>query len=264
MVHLSSFRKVKAFGRTNFISSTGCPSEHPEQRGGALNCIATTPLPSCVVGRNGILTGYCNEIIGQTLFSSITGGGENRINNSCLGFIGGGDYNFIQPNTGGPGIVAGSLISGGHSNCVHDNLAAIGGGSANLIDVGGERSVISGGNNNTIIAQGAVIGGGTNNTVSGSCSVIAGGQGNVSTGAFSAILGGNGNNDSGLPNTFIAGSGLIAAALPGGNGGLFANEIVIQNIPVVTAVTYPTLQVGQVYTTVAPGSGFMSSPLYVA
>jgi hypothetical protein len=33
MVHLSSFRKVKAFGRTNFISSTGCPSEHPEQRG---------------------------------------------------------------------------------------------------------------------------------------------------------------------------------------------------------------------------------------
>jgi len=32
MVHLFSCRKVKAFGRTNFISSTGCPSEHPEQR----------------------------------------------------------------------------------------------------------------------------------------------------------------------------------------------------------------------------------------
>jgi hypothetical protein len=28
MVHLFSCRKVKAFGRTNFISSTGCPSEH--------------------------------------------------------------------------------------------------------------------------------------------------------------------------------------------------------------------------------------------
>ena len=190
--------------------------------------------------------GIGKSIIGQTLFSSITGGGENRINNSCLGFIGGGDYNFIQPNTGGPGIVAGSLISGGHGNCVYDNLAAIGGGSANLIDVGGERSVISGGNNNTIIAQGAVIGGGVqntinigsnagmiaggelnqivqggqhsaigggiNNTITGSCSVIAGGENNTVNGAYSAILGGNGNNDGGLGFVGIFGNGLTAVS----------------------------------------------------
>ncbi len=73
---------------------------------------------------------------------------------------------------------------------------------------------------------------------------------------------GNGNNDSGLPNTFIAGSGIIAAALPGGNGGLFANEIVIQNIPAVNAITYPLLQPGQLYTVIA-APGFTNRPIFI-
>ena len=143
MVHLSSFRKVKAFGRTIFICSTGCPSEHPEQR----------------------------------------------------------------------------------------------------VDVGGERSVISGGNNNTILAQGAVIGGGTNNTVSGNCSVIAGGENNVVTGAYSAILGGNGNNDGGFANTMIVGSG-INAVVP---GALHVNGLWANGLPV-----YPGFGPGY-----APGTVFV-------
>ena len=66
MVHLSSFRKVKAFGRTNFISSTGCPSEHPEQRWFNLasvadntlhvNCLNAVDTPPLLTQPSGTLT----------------------------------------------------------------------------------------------------------------------------------------------------------------------------------------------------------------
>jgi hypothetical protein len=120
-----------------------------------------------------------------------------------------------------------------------------------------EQRVVQGG-------QHSAIGGGINNTITGNCSVIVGGENNTVNGAYSAILGGNGNNDSGLPNTFIAGSGIIAAALPGGNGGLFANEIVIQNIPVITTpLAWSNLAFGEIYTTVAPNTGLGASPLFI-
>ena len=218
-------------------------------------------------------------IIGQTLFSSITGGVENRINNSCLGFIGGGDYNFIVPTTG-PTTVTGSLISGGRANKVHDSLATIAGGFTNTIHAGGERSVISGGNDHNIFAQGAVIGGGVcntinvgsnvgviaggemnqivqggqhsaigggiNNTITGSCSVIAGGDNNTVNGAYSAILGGNNNSDGGLPNTMIVGNGITAAV----SGALHVNNLWM------APATYNT------FAGIAPGGTFPNGTIY--
>lgn len=109
-----------------------------------------------------------------------------------------------------------------------------------------------GGGRNNILAAGAIFGSifsGDNNTVSG---------------AHSPILGGLNNNDNGNACVGIYGTGVNGLALIGGFGGFFVNELVIQNIPVVTAGTYGSMQLGQVYTTVPPGSGFAMSPLFIA
>jgi hypothetical protein len=100
MVHLSSFRNVKAFGRTNFISSTGCPSEHPAQRivvGGSNNC-ALGP-------HGGILSGSGNLYAATADFGAIVSGLEHTLSGNA------------------------SVILGGRSNTVTHNCAAVFGDS---------------------------------------------------------------------------------------------------------------------------------------
>ncbi len=127
----------------------------------------------------------------------------------------------------------------------------IGSGRNNHVETLSNDSAIVGGENN-LLAGGdqrySFIGSGLNNTISSPCASIIGGAGN--------------NIPAGLPNAHIIGSGITAAALPAGNGGLFVNELVIQNIPAVTLLTYPLLQPGQLYTVVA-GAGFTNRPVYV-
>jgi hypothetical protein len=82
MVHLSSFRKVKAFGRTNFISSTGCPSEHPEQRNGFEN---TNSGGASVIlgGSNNVVTHDCASVVGFNLASVA----DNTLHVNCLNAV---------------------------------------------------------------------------------------------------------------------------------------------------------------------------------
>ena len=79
MVHLSSFRKVKAFGRTNFISSTGCPSEHPEQRKSCNIYGATADFGA-------IVSGFENTNSGGA--SVILGGSNNVVTHDCASVVG--------------------------------------------------------------------------------------------------------------------------------------------------------------------------------
>ena len=63
------------------------------------------------------------------------------------------------------------------------------------------------------------------------------------------------------------GNGLIATkdpALYGTPSAFWADSLVTPNIPVVNAVTYPGLPIGALYTTVAPGTGYLASQVYVA
>lgn len=120
-------------------------------------------------------------------YSSIGGGKSNNA---------GGDYSTVGGgNTNAIGDGYASTISGGDSNTIGDNYAAvIGGGGSNTIDVGGDESVIGGGDGNFINADGAFIGGGYNNQINDSTGVIAGGEDNRVQGFTSAVLGGGSNN----------------------------------------------------------------------
>ena len=111
-----------------------------------------------------------------------------------------------------------------------------------------------------------VIGGGQNNYIQPGTnhSSIFSGNGNNVSGSCSSILGGSGNNDNGNPWTGIFGNAVNGLALAAGLGGFFVNELVIQNIPVITAGTFFTMKPGELYTTAPSGSGFMLSPLFIA
>jgi len=229
--------------------------------GGNLNHIGNPAAPTYADATYGIIgTGSHNCID--------TGFGIS----SALNIIGNGSYNTICAGSNCSGIVTGdtNILSGNHSilggglNNGIGNIGApspgadfsfLGGGSANCIDTGGAPGAttygtIGGGESNTIHAgtNHSSIFGGSNNQVSGNCS---------------AILGGINNNDGGYPYTGIFGVGVTGLPLAAGNGGFFVNELVIQNIPVITALTYSSLQAGELYTDTPPGLGYKMSRVYI-
>ena len=204
---------------------------------------------------SGVFTGYGNKV--HSCFSAIFTGFENCIgatgcqngifvgrentinNNSCHAFIGTGCLNSIGAIGGAGAGNDFNIIVGGCLNNIDDTGATtcygvIGGGYQNFIGAGTNHASIFSG---------------YNNQVSGSCS---------------SILGGENNNDNGNPYTGIFGTGVNGLPLAAGNGGFFVNEMVIQNIPVITAATFFTLLPGEVYTTGPVGSPFMGRPLFIA
>jgi hypothetical protein len=81
-------------------------------------------------------------------------------------------------------------------------------------------------------------------------------------GVYSSILGGSGNNDGGFPYTGMFGNGLNGAPIAGGLGGVFVNQLVMQNVAVGPA-GYAGIPIGGLYTPVAPGTGYLASPIYI-
>jgi len=152
---------------------------------------------------------FNDPVFGQTLFASIGGGGENRINDACTSFIGGGDFNHIQPVVGSGATVCRSFIGGGVTNCIFESVSVIGGGEQNTIHGASEYSFIGGGYINTIGGQEraapySVIGGGRNNNIFDDVNVIGGGQENtISAGAQHSFIGG------GISNVINASCGAI-------------------------------------------------------
>lgn len=128
------------------------------------------------------------------------------------GVITGGCNNRIGSNVAGNPFADMSFIAGGRkldrSTGAATTFGSIGSGQNNYIVPGTNHASIFGGQNNQ---------------VSGNCS---------------AILGGSGNTDGGNPFVGIFGNGVVGLPLIGGNGVFFVNELVIQNIPVITAGTF--------------------------
>ncbi len=120
-------------------------------------------------------------------FSSIVGGGGNRINPATSAAIVGGQRNTIETQA------SFSTISGGTGNRIGVNAqdAWIGGGVSNVIGVIGNSAVIGGGEGNEMgyNSTKAVIGGGWNNstTANSGMAMIPGGRHNTATNlAFAA------------------------------------------------------------------------------
>ena len=113
-------------------------------------------------------------------------------------------------------------------------------------------SLISGGQGNKIYAG----------TGSGTYfSSILGGCNNTNAGSYSAILGGGGNTVSAAYSyAAIFGCNVNAVA----SCAFHANNLIIQNIPVITShALWTTLRTGQLYTCFTPGTDFQCSPLYI-
>jgi hypothetical protein len=142
-----------------------------------------------------------NDQVAYGDYSTIGGGGYNKINSSSVG----------------------STIAGGDSNTTNSIAATIGGGSSNVAGssvANGDYSTIGGGAQNSTTEDYATIAGGANNLASGEYSTIGGGKGLSATGNYSAIGGGYGNIGGGGYATVAGGYNNNAtenASVGGGN-----------------------------------------------
>jgi len=100
-------------------------------------------------------------------------------------------------------------------------------------------------------------------------SSIFSGYGNLLTTSCSAILGGANNTDNGYACTGIFGANILPhpllTPLVSGLGGFYVNEMTLQNAYLVPSGGCYLLCVkpGQTYTDIAPGTGYLSSQLYI-
>jgi hypothetical protein len=161
--------------------------------------------------------GICNTICGDSAgqFYTTIGGGCCNTAAGLGNTIGGGLNNSATSENGQ------STIGGGLSNKIVDTtIATIGGGQLNCIDNRGYGSTIGGGTNNYINSGNpdqtafAVIGGGSYNTINklSNNSTIGGGSGNNTSGCYNAIVGGLNNGSAGNFTFMGAGSGSIVSA----------------------------------------------------
>ena len=153
--------------------------------------------------------GYGNDVESAGAF--IGGGGYDGTNfagnfiNSKAATIGGGlgnripggaEYAFIGGGISNTNDGHGSVIGGGGydgfylvGNDIQASAAAIVGGLANSIPVGGDYASIGGGAQNTASASWATVGGGSAGTASGEYATVPGGYFNVAQGAASFAAG---------------------------------------------------------------------------
>ena len=87
-------------------------------------------------------------------------------------------------------LATGSVITGGINNSALADYTFIGGGNGNTTGAGFNLTVCTGGQANSVTGAVAFIGGGSINTVSGNYAAIAGGQNNTVSGSHGFIGGG--------------------------------------------------------------------------
>lgn len=117
-----------------------------------------------------ILGGYSNSLSGLAAdtpgYCTIAGGLQNTLIGAYGNFIGAGGGNTINALDGLSDANYSSAIVAGDVNTTYATYSFIGGGDYNTISASGGRSVIVGGNNNTVTAsQYSSIGGGKENVI---------------------------------------------------------------------------------------------------
>jgi hypothetical protein len=135
--------------------------------------------------------------------SSTVSGGEYGIASGAGSTISGGGWNGSSTN-GNQARAAASTIGGGYGNRISADggYGTIAGGQSNTITatLGTNLNIatIGGGYNNKVNLGGGTVGGGNTNTASGFDATVAGGFGNTASGGGAAIPGGNSNLAAGL------------------------------------------------------------------
>jgi hypothetical protein len=132
--------------------------------------------------------------------------GENGVPN----LVGGAAVNSVDAGVSGAVIAGGgtsNFLGQFSANRVSADYGSVGGGSGNLIQSGADHSFIGGGWNNVVgvNAWESVIAGGEGNFMGGEWSVIGGGDVNTNTGAYSFLGGGYGNLADGYFSTIVGG-----------------------------------------------------------
>lgn len=201
------------------VNSIGTGSDHSVIVGGRANVAGGIGVFIGGGGTDGTTT-QGNQVYGNA--STIAGGLGNTIQfGSLYSFIGGGDYNSIQP------FATNATIGGGYVNVIQSdaNGAFIGGGQFNDILNYSLNATIGGGQENIIqmTNYASVIGGGFGNVIQSSTSpvyviaanTIGGGVNNViQTNTLYATIGGGGNNT----------NDAYYGTIPGGFGNLAAGQ----------------------------------------
>ncbi len=180
------------------------------------NSVVSGGYSNRVFSRDSNIGGGYNNYIGQATnipgfgtpagggaANTIGGGGSNYIYDASYSAISGGQENAIYSD---PVVyLEGSWIGGGLRNIIRVGYAVIPGGFANVIGIGGDSSVLSGGFRNIQSGAVAVIGGGQDNTNGAIYSAIGGGLQNRATTAadYAIIPGGTGNTVSGASSGAI-------------------------------------------------------------
>lgn len=183
---------------------------------------------------------------GSTIYSTVSGGSENRAVHDYA-TVGGGDDNeasgIASTVSGGAHVIAegkGSAIGGGgyhkargmysvvaggggeiqaDSNAALGDYSAIGGGRGNIAE--GHASIIAGGYQNKTVDEFTVVGGGESGRAEGRYASVLGGLENTAQGDYSITAGGDDNLTEGIAATISGGAHNIASgkgSVIGGGG----------------------------------------------
>lgn len=135
----------------------------------------------------------------------------------------GTDANDFQVNRDNVAQVASgdrSVITGGEKNTVVATEGFIGGGNKNTVGAGAHGAIVGGNQNQTGANDDAFVGAGLMNIANGNAAAICGGNGNAASGTSSFVGAGGGNTASGAGAAVVAGTNNVASAayssVPGG------------------------------------------------
>jgi hypothetical protein len=173
---------------------------------------------SSTLGGNGNQIG----LSGDSRYSVIGGGYQNKVSQASRSFIGGGSYNQIHENWYSSSFTHG-FIGGGYRNIIGDIIST---GTTNNRPF---YTAIVGGSYNQIYSQGSLIGAGSNNYIGGGVvgldygngsfrsSIVGGGNNKVVNSQYSFIGGGENNIISGVTTFGPTLRSGYSAILGGGN-----------------------------------------------
>lgn len=167
--------------------------------------------------------GYRNCAGGYGSFSTIAGGGYNRVIGGYAA-IGGGFSNRIYDYW--------STICGGYSNTINNRGGGILAGYGNIAGatVLDTAAVVAGGYLNSAFGKYSFVGGGLRNTSSGDYSAVAGGMDNAASADYSTVCGGDSNLAAGIHS--VVGGGQLDTAYAvwggvlGGQGNVGGNDAI--------------------------------------
>ena len=172
-------------GRGNLIIGYNEDDGEPLLRGGSHNLVVGWLHQYTSYG--GIVSGQGNSLFDQ--FGAILGGHANTIEED------GGRFSALAGGFGNIARSPSSAIVAGTFNSTRGPNSAIMGGRRNEVLGDTSRSVIVGGEDNTVqFGSNNVVVGGADNTTTGDDSTVIGGEANTARGEFSSVHGGFSNN----------------------------------------------------------------------